>query len=187
MYSLTKLPNQQIGEHGIELLRRHFFTFFLVLLGYVFLALLPIPIILILGEPISEILAGNASRALLVVFLSTYYLAVITFLFHSFMDFYLDVWVVTNERILAIEQKGLFSRVIAEQKLFRVQDVTSEVHGFFSTILKYGNLYIQTAGQAQRFVFKDIPRPEAVVKEIHDAAYVCKMNHGHAEAKAENV
>jgi len=187
MYSLTKLPNQQTGEHGIELLRRHWFTFFLVLLGYAFLMILPIPIILLLGESLSGILAGNATRALLWVLLSTYYLAVITFLFHSFLDFYLDVWVVTNERILAIEQKGLFSRVIAEQKLFRVQDVTSEVHGFFSTILKYGNLYIQTAGQAQRFIFKDIPRPEEIVKEIHDAAYVCRMNHGHVEAKTENV
>lgn len=177
MYSLSHLPNQQQGEKGIIVLRRHWFTFFTTLLRYFLFVALPLLALFVLQ-------ASNNSASLLafaypfvVVFLSIYYLSIWTFLFHEFMDYYLDLWVITTERILAIEQKGLFSRVISEQKLFRVQDVTSEVHGVFKTFLRFGNVYIQTAGQQQRFIFKDVPHPEEVAKLILDEAHKCKLRH----------
>ena len=69
---------------------------------------------------------------------------------------------ITSERIIDIQQKGFFSRVIAEHKLFRIQDVTSEVHGIIPTVFKYGDVYIQTAGTKQRFFFNQVPNPERV-------------------------
>ena len=61
-----------------------------------------------------------------------------------------------------IEQKGFFSRVISEHKIFRIQDVTSEVHGVFPTILRYGQVFVQTAGTKQRFNFRQIPNPNKI-------------------------
>ena len=187
MYSLTHLPNPQKGEHGIQLLRRHWFTFFLTLLLYIFLAIMPLLVIWVLPDTnavsSSSATAGvseeDGAFGFFVVVLSMYYFAIITFFFHAFLDFYLDVWVVTTERIIAIEQKGLFSRVISEQKLYRVQDVTSEVHGFFPTVLKYGNVFVQTAAEEQRFIFKNVPQPDFVVNLIHERAEICKNSHNH--------
>jgi hypothetical protein len=78
----------------------------------------------------------------------------------------LDVWIITNERIIDIQQKGFFSRVISEQRHYRIQDVTSEVNGIIATVLKYGNVYVQTAGSKQRFFFHEVPNPEEVRNTI---------------------
>jgi len=93
---------------------------------------------------------------------SAYYLFIWLFFFFSFIDYYLDIWLITSERIIDIQQKGFFSRVISEQKLFRIQDVTSEVHGFIPTILKFGNVHVQTAGTKERFFFHEVPNPDEV-------------------------
>jgi len=47
-------------------------------------------------------------------------------------------------------------------KLFQAQDVTSELKGFFQFVLGYGDVYVQTAGEAQRFVFSAVPNPEKI-------------------------
>ena len=51
----------------------------------------------------------------------------------------------TNDRIVDIEQHGLFSRTISEVDLFRIQDVTVDIHGIIATLLNYGNLTVKTA------------------------------------------
>lgn len=93
--------------------------------------------------------------------------------FHSWVDYYLDIWIVTNERLLNIEQEGLFSRVISETNISKVQDVTSEVHGKLQTFLDFGEVHIQSAGEQKRFVFEEVPHPREIAQEIirlHDLA-----------------
>ena len=82
--------------------------------------------------------------------------------FILWIDFYLDAWIVTNERIININQKGFFNRDISELKLTKIQDVTSEIVGFIPTILGYGNIYVQTAAEMERFAFYQIPNPNEV-------------------------
>lgn len=163
MFSLINFPNQQPGEKIVVFLRRHIFVFFCSFLFYVLLIILPIIIYVLFKMYVPEILDAIRARPILypfsVMVISIYFLSTWLFLFYSFLDYYLDVWIVTNKRIINIEQKGLFSRTIAEQRLFRVQDVTSEVKGIIPTILNYGNVFIQTAGSKERFVFKQVPFP----------------------------
>lgn len=92
------------------------------------------------------------------------------FAFLIWIDYYLDVWIITNKRIVNIEQKGLFVRSMSELYLFRVQDTTSEVKGFFPSMLNYGDVFIQSAGEQERFQFHKIPDPYAVKDTIMDMA-----------------
>lgn len=88
----------------------------------------------------------------------------------AFINYYLDVFVVTSERIMHIEQHGPFSRTLSELRLERVQDVTVEQHGILSTLLHFGNLRVQTAGEANEFVFFAIPHPlraKELIMEAH--------------------
>jgi hypothetical protein len=85
----------------------------------------------------------------------------ITF-FVIWIDYYLDVWIVTDRRIINIEQKGLFSRVVSELELENIQDITSDVHGLIHTFLNYGDLFVQTAAEKERFIFHNIPDPYSV-------------------------
>ncbi|MGB2791739.1 MAG: PH domain-containing protein, partial [Candidatus Moraniibacteriota bacterium] len=90
------------------------------------------------------------------------------FAFLIWIDYYLDVWIITTKRIVNIEQKGLFVRSMSELYLFRVQDTTSEVKGFFPSMLNYGDVFIQSAGEQERFQFHKIPDPYSVKDTIMD-------------------
>ncbi len=104
-------------------------------------------------------------------FLSLYIMALLAFLYLIWADYYLDMWIVTSQRIIDIEQRGLFSRDVSEIPIDRVQDITIEVHGFFETMLKFGTIRIQTAGERE-FVIHNVPRlyetKDAILK--HQAA-----------------
>lgn len=160
------IPHRLEGEKIILVVRRHPFVLLLKILLWVGVAIMPVIFYRLLGGVIAAMMPLEIFYPLLVLGGSLFYLYVWLFLVFSFVDYYLDVWIITNERIVNIEQKGLFARTLSEQKLFRVQDVTSEINGFFPVILNYGNVFIQTAGEKERFVFKEVPHPTQVCKKI---------------------
>ena len=80
----------------------------------------------------------------------------------------MDVWILTDRKIIDIEQLSLFSREVSEFRLDRVQDITVEVRGIISTMLKFGTLHVQTAGATREFVIKNIPDPYKVRDIIMD-------------------
>ncbi len=86
--------------------------------------------------------------------------------FLVWIDYYFDVWIITNERIVNIEQKGLFTRHISELRFSRIQDVTSSVSGLVPTMLNFGDVYVQTAAEEERFVFRQVADPFAVKDEV---------------------
>jgi len=86
--------------------------------------------------------------------------------FARFADYWLDSWILTNERIIDIEQKGLFSREVSEFKLDKIQDISVDVSGVIPTLFHYGDVQIETAGFEREFVFKTVPNPQNVKSEI---------------------
>jgi len=88
-------------------------------------------------------------------------------------NYYLDVWVVTNQRIIDIEQINLFNRTVSEFRLDRVQDITIKVNGFVATILGFGDIHVQTAGEMEKFLIKSATKPYEIKDKIireHDRA-----------------
>lgn len=162
MLSIFRLPNQLPDEKVVKIIRKDLFILLKRIFLLLLLIILPLAFFYLMIRIRPELLQGTISYPLVVLGTSAYYLFAWLFFFFSFIDYYLDVWIITNRRIIDIEQEGFFSRVISEQKLFRVQDVTSEVHGFFPTVLKYGDVHIQTAGTKQRFHFQEVPDPNGI-------------------------
>lgn len=80
-------------------------------------------------------------------------------MFIVFTDYYLDCWIITDQRTIHTEINGLFNRTLSSVPHDKVQDITVSVSGVIPTFLKYGDLQIQTAGKFQEFVFKQIPEP----------------------------
>lgn len=163
-------PTQRPNENVIALMRRHWTKLASAILRLVASALLPVVILIVFLTIMAvEIEINGLPYVLLVLGLSLYYLFALLAYFHSFIDYHLDIWVVTDQRIVAIEQEGLFRRVISELNIMNVQDVTSEVHGKVETFLNFGNVHIQTAGERARFVFEDVPHPAEVAKIVLQA------------------
>jgi hypothetical protein len=166
MMRLDHLPNQRKDEKVLLFLRRFWITPFEIIFYMLGLYALPSAVAYVFIDAIENKLADPFVGPIIVLVASMYVLGVWLFGFLEFTDYYLDVWIVTNERIINIEQKGLFTRVASELHLSAVQDVTSEVKGVLHTLLDYGHVHIQTAGERTRFIFKDIPKPEKVKEEI---------------------
>ncbi|MFH0814941.1 MAG: hypothetical protein V1902_02595 [Candidatus Falkowbacteria bacterium] len=164
MYSRHYFPNQKANEFIILFLRRHWIEVAKIIVVTIGLCALPLVVYIATLSYISAI--SEVFAAIFTLGGSAFYLFVILYTFSSFIDYYLDVWIVTNQRIINIEQKGLFDRVISEKELGRMQDITSTVEGFCGTIFHYGNVQVQTAGEEQHFLFKNIPYPEEVARTI---------------------
>jgi membrane protein YdbS with pleckstrin-like domain len=77
---------------------------------------------------------------------------------------------VTNEHIVDIDQVTIFRRSVATLTLGRIQDVSAETAGPVQTLLQYGTITVQTAGQQEKFRFDYLPRPyevEQYILEVH--------------------
>jgi len=163
----TLFPGQEKDEKIILVLRRHWWVILKMFTFYLVLFLLPL-VLRGLALNYTDLLANPQTKTAIILnlIMSLYYFYVITFFFRAWIDYYLDVWIITDERIVNIEQKGLFSRHISAHRLYRIQDVTSEVKGFLPTFLHFGNVHVQTAGPNPRFEFKQIPNSYDVTKKI---------------------
>lgn len=102
--------------------------------------------------------------------------------FIIWLDYRLDVWIVTTERIIDIELQGLFQREVSEFKLSRIQDISVDIRGFLPTFFDFGDLHIQTAGAMRKFIFHQIPKPNETKKLIlkaHDNYMVDRLTSRH--------
>jgi len=102
------------------------------------------------------------------LFKNIYTIFMILGLFMIWALYYLNIQIITNQRIVDIDQESLFKHRVSELDLVKIEDVTSETVGFFSTVFSFGNVYVQTAGTTEHFVFYNIPHPDKVEKLILD-------------------
>jgi len=163
MRDFTKyhFKGQEEKEMVLLVLHRHWFDIlsqFLVMVGMLLLlfgsfAILP---------SIFPTIGRGANRNLFLFIENLFFMLTWIMLFLVWVDYYFDVWIVTDNRIVNIEQKGLFSRVVSELELEKIQDITTDVKGVIPTFLNYGDLQVQTAAEQERFLFHNIPDPYEV-------------------------
>lgn len=77
--------------------------------------------------------------------------------------------VVTNENILLVNQVSLFSRKVSQLNLAKIQDVSGNQDTFLESMLGYGTLSIETAGETKNFIFNYAPNPSIHAKHIIEA------------------
>ena len=168
--TLNQLISTKNYEKIVAKVRRHFITYVPTLLFFVILLLIPLVVYWMIQNLFPTILSNNVPYTLAVLLASVYYLSIMLFLYTSFIEFYLDLHIITNDRMVDIDQITLFARKIAEVDLYQIQDVSSEVRGFFASIFNYGNVQIQTAGSIPKFIMEDVPRPHDIRRVLLDMA-----------------
>lgn len=160
------VPGSDDESKIILFIRRHWASF----LGQFFVSLvvLLIPIIIFIGFYFSDFnITDGYIPHFLVLGLSVYYLIAFTVAFVAFISFYYDIYIVTNDFIIDVIQEGYWGRKISQISLLRVQDVSSNIQGFFPTLFAYGDVLVETAGeQTQKFILKSVPNPQEVATKI---------------------
>lgn len=148
------------GEKVVTIIRRHWIIFLVSALLDLVLLLVPLPVLWFLETYFPLLFTHTSSWwALIVLLTSLYILFMLLLAYVHFVDLYLDVWIVTDRRVVSIEQRGMFSRTEAEHVFNKIQDITVEVSGILATFFNFGNLHVQTAGERERFTFRHAPEP----------------------------
>ncbi len=90
------------------------------------------------------------------------------FLYNNFL------YILTDQRLIMIEQRNIFSRRINETELEKIQNIIVEVKGIIKTFLNFGDIKITTAGVDLTMKIENIENPYDVQQQI--AKYSKKMN-----------
>lgn len=160
-YFSSQNPNETI----IRILHRHWFNLIIQLIpAFVMCAIMISSFVLY-----PYLFSGFTDDGMRIVFFfinSFLFLLMWIYCFVIWFDYYLDIWIMTSERIVNVEQKGLFSRQVSELKYRMIQDVSTDVHGFFPTLFNFGDVTVQTAAEQSRFKFKAVGNPYQLKADI---------------------
>jgi hypothetical protein len=97
-----------------------------------------------------------------------WYVATFGFIVAKFLGWFINIYIVTNERIVDIDFYYLLYKHFSEAELNKIQDISYTSQGIFATIFNYGDVTIETAGEAPHLVFETVPHPERVVETIRN-------------------
>lgn len=165
------------NEKIIICLRRHWFVLTLSLIWFVPAFLAPFGLWLLI--PVYLGIQTGLFVSFFWLLSSLWWLFCWAGLAVTWINLYLDYWIITNQRVISTYQKGLFRREVSELSFSRIQDLTVSVKGILKTFINYGSLEIRTAGTFETehkpkeenvFILEDVPRPYEVqnmLSKIH--------------------
>jgi hypothetical protein len=153
------------NEEIILIVRRHWFSLAIEAFTDLFIFLMTVLAVVAFDSVFLKHVEIGA------VSLSSFFLSFVALLlwmrfFGAWSDHWLDAWIVTNRRIIDIEQHGFFHREVSSFSLNRIQDITYTVSGIIPTWLHFGDVRIQTASISDDFIMRQIPFPEDVKEGI---------------------
>lgn len=97
-----------------------------------------------------------------------WYLVTMAFALEKFMDWYFNVYIVTNFRVVDVDFYNLIDKKVSDAAINKIQDVSYTAFGVPRMLFNFGDVFIQTAAEISEFDFLAVPNPEKVVKVIND-------------------
>ena len=171
----VKFETQESEEKVILFLRQHLIVFVPAVLILTLLLMAPpilFPLLLsALGNLPIQLPAGYALVGGIFWYLATFGFALV-----SFLRWFFNIYIVTNERVVDIDFKFLLYKEFSEAKLSKIQDLTYKSGGVFAAFFNFGDVYVQTAGELPNFEFGSVPKPERVVETIAEVSRKAKNN-----------
>lgn len=162
-----KLLTSKQGEKIEMIIRKHWITdlkvTMIVFLAYIMPAIF-FAILVITYWPGSVEKLGGAGSLIALIYLLYAGLG----LYIKWLNEELDILVVTNFRLINLEQVTFMERTVSETNLQQIQDVKGIEKGVLGNLLRYGDLQIQTAAEKVAFCIKCVPQPFRYAREILD-------------------
>ena len=159
MKEIHLLPDEKI----VLKLRKHWIILLRDTIGTILLAFFPLILLAIVQimmpqfESFPGYLAFMSFASILWLLLVWLALAVI------WTDYYLDLWIVTDKRIISVDQISLFNRKVTTLSHERIQEIIVKEENFVQAFFKYGTLDIETASPTDGdATMEGIPQPEHV-------------------------
>lgn len=165
------------SELILKIVRRHWFIIFSELFGVLIASLLPFALLASLAflpEDFQFFSLGEMLTFQMVTFgISAWLLFTFMVGFMLWTNYYLDTWIVTDRRIIYIDQQSFFNRNVSMFRLERLQDIEIRTNGIIQHVLNFGTISAQTAGSIENnFISTGLPDPrglQAIIQRAMDA------------------
>jgi hypothetical protein len=160
-------PSQLEDEHVYLVVREHWILLFFRLLVWGIFVTVLLTFQVFGPEYIPGLFEGRLGE-ITSLFSQVYTLFLVLGLFLIWLFYYLNMQIITDRRIVDVDQVGLFSHTISELHIENIEDVTSQTNGILGNIFNFGTVFVQTAGNKERFEFDRVPNPSAINKLLLD-------------------
>lgn len=87
---------------------------------------------------------------------------------HKFFKWTRTVMIITDRRLVDVEQRSAFDRVVSEVPFGNIEDVSYRVKGLFATLFRLGEFRVHCAGSAAHIVFSHVRRPAKIQDLVND-------------------
>lgn len=163
----------EADEKVVATVRQHWFVITTQLLAIIFFGLFPVFLFMVvLNLPYqNSIMDFFATQTPLIIFALAAWLLMSTMaVATTWSQYYLDLWVLTDRRIIVIDQVYFFNRKVSNFRLERLQDINVSISGFIPTLLDYGTIRAQTASESENnFESFYLPDPRQLQSQIQNA------------------
>ena len=93
-------------------------------------------------------------------------IGIMLFLYH-FLMWYYTLYIVTDQRLRQITQKGFFGKDVVELGLSKIQSISYNVPGFSGEVLGFGTIVVQT--YVGDLIINKVEHPERIYNKLQDA------------------
>lgn len=166
--SKLDFDGQRPGEKLLFVFRRHIIAmrkgFYLLLIPFAISSIPPL------------IWQSNLELFLLPIF--GFALGLLLFSYH-FILWYFTIYIVTDQRIRQVTQRGFFGKDVIDLRLSKVQNISYNIPGFSGEIFKFGTIVIQTF--VGDLVIHNVEHPDEIYNKLQDAVNAVGDNQGDYE------
>ncbi|MDX2776293.1 PH domain-containing protein [Streptomyces caniscabiei] len=147
---------QRDGETLLFVFRRHMISmrkgFYMLLIPFVVSAIPP--------------LIWQTQIELFLLPVAGLFIGLILFAYHYIM-WYFTIYIVTDQRIRQITQRGFFGKDVVELRLSKIQNISYNIPGLSGELFKFGTIVIQTF--VGDLVIHRVEHPDEIYNKLQDA------------------
>ncbi len=97
-----------------------------------------------------------------------WYIFTFGYVFERFLNWFFNIHIITDKRVVDMDFDHLLSRNISEAPLRNIEDITFTMTGTAQTLFNYGCVTVQTAAEKRELEFTDIARPARIQDLLSD-------------------
>lgn len=152
---MLKLENMRPWEEVEIVIKRHWIVF-------LFLGLYA----LIWVSVTTTIFGFFWSQVWVYIFMVVFWMLFLVFLYIEWLNHELDMFVISNNRIIGLDQVSFLNRKISECNLWQVQEVNASTKWLLANIFDFGTVTIQTAWNISNFEMTYVPNAIQTSRKI---------------------